>query len=274
MTLRPRVLKLTSCQAPNSEFIGRAISIYLADRLGLVVEFVDDVPWQERERLLESGEVHAGWICGLAYVREPRVGRADIELLVAPIMAGARYRRRPVYFSDVVVRSDSKIRSFADLRGVSWGYNEPRSHSGFNVVRFQLAQRGELSGYFGDIVETGSHERSLAMIEAGAVDASAIDSTVLETEIRRRPELARLLRVVETWGPSPAPPWVVSRGLAPDLRRTLRQVLLSMHREPAGRALLRQACMVRFADVRDFYYDAIREMASAASNVTLDCAAK
>jgi phosphonate transport system substrate-binding protein len=269
MMLRPRLLRLTSCQAPNSEFIGRAISTYLANRLGLAVEFVDDVPWQERELLLDSGEVHAGWICGLTYALKRHVGQTGLELLAAPVTAGARYLRRPVYFSDVVVRSDSTIQSFADLRGASWGYNEPGSHSGFNIVRFQLAQRGELGGYFGDTIETGSHEQSLAMIEEGVLDASAIDSTVLETEVRRRPELARLLRVVEIWGPSPAPPWVVSRRLMPDLRRALRQVLLSMHREPAGRALLRQACMVRFAGVRDFCYDSIREMASAARIVTL-----
>ena len=274
MMLRPRILRLTSCQAPNSEFIGRAISTYLADRVGLVVEFVDDVPWQERERLLESGEVHAGWICGFRYVRKPDVGHVGIELLAAPVMAGARYMRRPIYFSDVVVRSDSTIRSFADLRGASWGYNEPGSHSGFNIVRFQLAQRAELSGYFGDVIETGSHQQSLAMIEGGVLDASAVDSTVLETELRRRPGLAQLLRVIEIWGPSPAPPWVVSRRLTQDLRRTLRQVLLSMHREPAGRALLRQACMVRFAAVKDFGYDSIREMASAARHVTLSCAAR
>ena len=270
----PRLLRLTSSQAPNSEFIGRAIAAYLANRLGLVVEFVDDVPWRERERLLESGEVHAGWICGLTYVLKPHVGQVGVELLAAPVMAGARYMRRPVYFSDVVVRSDSSIRSFADLRGASWGYNEPGSHSGFNIVRFQLAQRGELSGYFGDIIETGSHEQSLAMIEAGVLDAAAIDSTVLETEIRRRPGLAQLLRVVEIWGPSPAPPWVVSRRVTQDLRGKLREVLLSMHREPAGRALLKQACMVRFAGVEDFCYDPIREMASAARDATLNCATK
>ena len=112
------------------------------------------------------------------------------------------------------------------------------------------------------------------MIEEGALDAAAIDSTVLETEIRRRPGLGQLLRVIEIWGPSPAPPWVVSRRVTQDLRGKLREVLLSMHREPAGRALLKQACMVRFAGVEDFCYDPIREMASAARDATLNCATK
>jgi phosphonate transport system substrate-binding protein len=108
------------------------------------------------------------------------------------------------------------------------------------------------------------------MIADGLLDASAIDSTVLETEVRQRPGLAHSLRVVEIWGPSPAPPWVVSKRLAQDLRRALRHVLLSMHRESVGRALLRQARMAHFGSVKDFNYDPIREMATVANNVTLN----
>src|SRR6266446_1226647 len=110
--MRPRILRLTSCQAENSEFIGRAMAKYVANRLGVKVEFVDGVPWQERERLLYSGAVHAGWICGLQYVLKSGGGRPGIVLLAAPVMAGPRYARRPVYFSDIVVRRDSTVRSF------------------------------------------------------------------------------------------------------------------------------------------------------------------
>ena len=58
-------------------------------------------------------------------------------------------------------------------------------------------------------------------IATGQLDASAIDSMVLEMELRRNPVLGRSLRVVETCGPSPAPPWVVSRRLPSSVRRKL-----------------------------------------------------
>lgn len=107
------------------------------------------------------------------------------------------------------------------------------------------------------------------MIAAGQVDASAIDSTVLETEFRLRPSLARALHVIETWGPSPAPPWVVSKSLPAAIRLNLRSLLLSMHREPDGRALLRHARMARFVSVSDADYDPIRDKDRAAGNVML-----
>jgi phosphonate transport system substrate-binding protein len=266
---RLRILKLTSCQAENSEFIGRAVAKYVTGRLGLATEFVNGIPWQERERLLDEGAIHAGWICGLPYVRKADALRPGVELLAAPVMEGDRYRGRPVYFSDVVVRRDSAARSFADLRGARWAYNEPGSHSGYNIVRYHLARLGERAGYFENVTETGAHQKTLRMIETGDADASAIDSTVLETEFRRSPALARALRVVETWGPSPAPPWVVSRRVSLALRRDLRRIMLSMHREPSGRSLLKQARMTRFVCVSDRDYDPIRRMARDAGDAAL-----
>jgi len=132
-----------------------------------------------------------------------------------------------------------------------------------------LAKRREHAGFFGCVVETGAHQRTLRMIAAGDVDASAIDSTVLETEVRRRPLLAQSVRVIETWGPSPAPPWVVSLRLSVALRRRLRGIVLAMHREPAGRALLRKARMARFTGISDRDYDPIRRMALGAARADL-----
>ena len=74
-------LKITSCQAPNADADCRAIAAYLGRRLGLSARFVDDVPWQERERLLDAGEIAAGWICGLPYVRKADAPAPSVELL-------------------------------------------------------------------------------------------------------------------------------------------------------------------------------------------------
>ena len=242
---------------------------YVEERLEVATEFVDCVPWRERERLLDEGEIHAGWICGRPYVLKADCARPGVELLAAPVMSGIRYAGRPVYFSDIVVRRDSTARSFADLRGARWGYNEPRSHSGYNIVCYRLAQLGERREFFSRSVETGAHQRTLRMIARGEIDASAIDSTVLETEFRRHPALARAVRIVESWGPSPAPPWVVSRRVPFALRRDLRRTVLLMHREPAGREVLRRACTARFVAGTDRDYDPIRRMAKDGCGVVL-----
>lgn len=257
-------LKFTSCMAPNAEQVCQAITRYMGDRLHLNTEFVADIPWQQREYLFDAGEIQVCWICGLPYVWKADRWPATVELLVAPVPQGDRYQGQPIYFSDVVVRQDSPFQSFADLRGSTWAYNEPRSHSGYLLTRAYLARLGETTGYFGRAIESGAHQRSLQMILDGMIDASAIDSTVLETELRLNPSLAAQIRVIDTFGPSPAPPWVVHRTLPPALKAQLRSHFLEMHLDPTGRKILQQGAIARFVAVTNSDYNPIREMAQQA----------
>ena len=265
----PATLRVTSCMADNAEATCRAIAAWLGQHLGIATEFVDCIPWQERERQLDAGLIHVCWICGLPYVWKTDTDASVIEPCVAPVMAAARYAGAPVYYSDIVVRRDSPYRTFADLRGTAWAYNEPNSHSGFNVVRHHLASLGETRGFFGSAVESGAHQASLKMIINTEIDASAVDSTVLEAELTRRPQLHEQIRVIDTLGPSPMPPWVMHKSLAPQLRTDLRDALLSMHADAAGARILAQWGIGHFAAVRDADYDPIRQMAKQADGISL-----
>ena len=103
----------------------------------------------------------------------------------------------------------------------------------------------------------------------GAVDGSAIDSTVLEAMCRERSEIAPRLRVVGTIGPSPAPPWVMRSSLDRALRDAMRREFLTIHEHPEGQAILEAAGVRQFGAVGDSYYDTIREMAAMAARVEL-----
>lgn len=256
------MLTLTSCQAPNAHSTWRAIAGYLTARLGESVRFIEDIAWEERLAQLEAGDIDLGWVCGAYYVNMVARPEPTIELLAAPVMAGERYGGRPVYFSDVVVRADSPFAAFADLRGAAWAINEPGSHSGYGVVAWHLARLSETWDFFGSVSVSGAHQRSLELILQGEVDAAAIDSTVLETELRARPHLARQIRIIAALGPSPIPPVVVQRHLPPALRSQLRHLLATLHDDPAGRAILGEAHIARFMPVVDADYDPLRQMAA------------
>ena len=255
--------------APNADPTCRAIARFIARRLDLPVEVVDGVPWQERERLLDAGDIHLCWLCGWPYVVKADRDEAFLELAAAPVMQAPRYRERPVYFSDVVVHHDSDYHRFGDLRGSTWAYNEPHSHSGHNVVLHHLAQLGETAGFFRSATESGTHQESLRMILDHEIDASAIDSTVLEAELRQRPELKDEIRVVETLGPSPMPPWVVVKSLSVQLRMGIEGALLTMHFDGEGAAALRQWGISHFVPIENHDYDPIRRMADAAEGIRL-----
>jgi len=135
------------------------------------------------------------------------------EPLAAPVLAGDRYGGRPVYFSDVIVARDSRFQSFADLRGASWAFNEPDSHSGYLVTLVRLLELRETDQFFGKVVDAGWHQVSIDLVATGQLDASAVDSPVLAVELRNRPELQNRLRVIDRLGPSPIQPVVARRAL-------------------------------------------------------------
>jgi ABC-type phosphate/phosphonate transport system substrate-binding protein len=263
------LLRFTSIQAPNADSLCHAICDYLGSVLSIPTQFVDDLSWQEREAELDSGKIQVGWICGLPYVWKADHQPPLVDLLAAPVMAGSRYRGRPIYFSDVVVRKDSPFTNFLDLRGKTWAYNEPHSQSGYNITRYKLATMGETGAFFGHSVAAGSHLRALELVLSGSVDASAIDSTVLETELAQDPGLHDRIREIEILGPSPIPPWVVTPRLPADLRSRLLSAFLEMHLDPGGREILAQGRTARFVAVNDQDYNPIRQMAHLAENVDL-----
>jgi phosphonate transport system substrate-binding protein len=165
-----------------------------------------------------------------------------------------------VYFSDVVVHASSISTRFDDLRGATWAYNEPRSHSGYHVVCHHLAARGETLDFFARHVEAGAHQEALRLVARGDACTAAIDSTVLEAELQRHPHLRGCLKVIDTLGPSPAPPWVFGAGTPEVLRRRVRDGLVRMHEDEAGRRILRGWGIASWREVTDRDYDPIRAM--------------
>ena len=228
-------------------------------RLGLPTELVVETSYESCEK--DQNEVC--FVCSLPYVTFERRGLDLAIPVAAPVLQGERYRGRPIYFSDVIVRRDGRFESLLDLRGRSWAYNEPLSWSGYGITRYHLVTLGETKGFFGEVVEAGFHHEALRMVARGEVDGSAIDSQVLAIELRDHPHLAEEVRVVEALGPSTIQPVAISRRVPDELRQAIRDVLLTMAGDPAIRERLGAAMVDRFVPVDAGSYDDIRTMLDA-----------
>lgn len=249
----------TSCQSANAEPTCRAIAAWVGQQTDLPISYVDDIDWRERYRRLEMGQLDIGWICGAPYAM--RVDRGlNLELLVAPIFKKPRYAGKPVYYSDIVVRAESPFYSIQDLAGRSWAINEPDSVSGCIAIAAFLARRGLKWDYFGRVEESGGHHISLNQILDGAIDASAIDSTMLETELAQHPNLQHQIRIIQSLGPHLQPPWVIGGHVAAETKQLIQKAMLSMHTDSIGYAILKQAGIQQFTMMQDQDYNPIREL--------------
>lgn len=260
-------LRISSCMAPNMETMVAGVADWLAGQLDRPVEFVQGVGWRQREAMFDRGEIDMLWICGLPYVWKADDPARSVRLVAAPVMAAERYQDQPVYFSDVVVAREAPFQTFADLAQARWAINEPNSHSGYNLTRYYLAEHGLDWTYFRSVLPAGSHEACLMALLAGDIDAAAIDSTVLEQAVRSTPALQQRIRIIETFGPSPIPPWIAGDDLQPRLLARLRAELLAMAQDQEGCKVLASAGFARLVAVDDRDYDPIRRMEEVASKI-------
>jgi phosphonate transport system substrate-binding protein len=248
-------LRFATFLAPNMLPVYRFLADRIGQRLGRRVELVIGRSFDQFER----GEADLGVICGLPYVWLAARRPPPVEPLAAPVLSGDRYGGRPVYYSDVIVRRDSPITRLEELRGRSWAYNEPASHSGHTVTLYSLVRMGARPGFLGPVTEAGFHQRAIRLVHDGTVDAAAIDSQVLAIERRDHPDLDGL-RVVGAFGPSTIQPVVAASRLPTRLKDRVRELLVTLADDPAARAALDHGFVRCFAPVDDAAYDDIRAM--------------
>jgi phosphonate transport system substrate-binding protein len=252
-------LRFATYLAPNVLPVYEAVTEEVGRRLGITTDLVVETSYDSCER--DENEVC--FVCSLPYVTLERRGVSPAVPVTAPVLRGERYGGRPIYFSDVIVHRDAPVRSFQDLRGRSWAFNEPLSHSGYGITRYHLLRLGETGGFFGEVIEAGFHETAIRMVAEGKVDGSAIDSQVLAVAMRDDPSLRDAIRVVDALGPSTIQPVAVSRRVPEALRNAVRDTLVAMGDDAAGRKRLRVGLVERFVPVGPEAYDDIRMMVEA-----------
>lgn len=253
-----RTLTFGTLLAPNLRPLYETVVEHLSRSTGVEIALARRVSYDD----FFEGRLDGGFLCGLPYVMATGV----LGLLGAPVLQGERYLGKPVYYSDVIVHRDSPFERFEDLKGATWAFNEPLSHSGYGVVRHHLVQIGETGGFFGKVVQTGFHRRSIRSVAERQVDTSAIDSQVLDLELRDEPSLSEQLRIIASLGPSTIQPVVVGADVPASLQDEMRLALAEMHLQEVYRGVLDEGLVVRFQAIEDTDYDDIRSMLRASED--------
>ena len=249
-------LRFGTFLAPNIMPVYEAVTEEVGRRLGVETGLFIETDYEA----CGKDENEVCFVCSLPYVEFERQGISPAVPIAAPVLHGDRYAGKPIYFSDVIVHRDSPFQSFLDLRGHSWAYNEPLSHSGYGITRYHLVELGETNGFFSEVIETGFHESSMRLVACREVDASAIDSQVLAVAMRDDPSLAHSLRIIDALGPSTIQPVAVSKRVPLGQRREIREVLTTMHEDPALRERLALGMVERFVPADASSYTDIRRM--------------
>jgi phosphonate transport system substrate-binding protein len=233
------------------------LTAYLAEKMGRPVDLLQRRTYAEFNDMVEKSQVDLAFICTNSYV----VGNEQfgMELLVAPEING-----ESVYYSQLIVPASSAAQSMADLRGKVFAFTDPMSFTGRIYPVYLLQQMGETpERFFQRTFYTYSHDRAIEAVAAGVADGAAVDSLVLDYALQRNPELASRLRIIHTSAAFGIPPVVVPPTLSPRQKAQLRDLLLTMHEDTAGQAVLRELGIDRFVAIDNTAYDGVRAIVHA-----------
>lgn len=202
-----------------------------------------------------------GQTCGypLVHALRGRVTYVGTPCYVAPGCSGSDYR------SFLVLRADDPAGSLAELRGRRAAINGRDSQSGMNALRCLVAPHAESGRFFSQVLVSGAHRRSLALLREGAADIAAIDCVTLALLGRLDPSALEGLEARFETAPAPALPYVTRHGVEPGLLAALRAALSAALADPAL-GEVRAALLLQGMDFdRAADYAVIEEMEQAAS---------
>jgi phosphonate transport system substrate-binding protein len=246
-TLRFAIASMVS--AEESWITYKELVDYVAERMGGKASMVLRPSYSDVRRLLEEKKVDLAFVCTGTYIMCSRENSA--ELLVVP-----EFKNNFKYQCFFIARADSAIEKIEDLRGKRFAFTDPESNTGCMVPTWAVRQYGvEPESYFGNIVYTGSHDRSIHAVVDGVTDGAGVDSLVFYSFVKTYPEMKTSLRVIwksEVFG---APPIIAPKGLEESIEAKLCDIFLSMSEDAQGQRILDGLDIEHFRKPRADEYD-------------------
>ncbi|KAK7460783.1 hypothetical protein BaRGS_00038804 [Batillaria attramentaria] len=273
-----RKLRLMTYLSPGAIPLGLLdlLRDLLESELGVEVYIIYESRWSGpppgRADPFSTDDADIALMCSTAYLRMVQDQNKHFELChAAPVHDHQQNNGRPFYFSEVIIHSSNqkKFKDFHALKGCRWAYNDDLSLSGSLVVLAELKKLGFNASFFGDVIKSGSHLKSLDMIIDHQVEAAAIDSTVVVNYKRQYPERADKLKTLTSFGPLPIQPIVFNKKLPAPLKEQITKALLAMHTKSEWMHRLQSFGVTKFTQIDESLYELEHEINELVKGLTI-----
>jgi phosphonate transport system substrate-binding protein len=232
---------------------------YLAQRLGVDVEYIPTIDYAAVVTGFKSGDIHLGWYGGLTGVQARKAVPGAVAIAQRP--------RDERFLSVFIVGSKVDAESLGDLKGLTFTFGSESSTSGHLMPRHFLVRAGiDADRDFRGLPNfSGSHDKTWKLVESGAYQAGALSEAVWSKAVEQgRADLTKV-RLLQTTEPYHDYNWTAR----PDLDATfgegftgrLREALLSMAGDPEQQGLLEAFQTDSFIATTNENYRAIEDVA-------------
>lgn len=238
--------------ADQAAFLARWAE-YLSQRLDTRVTFVSRDQYQAVHDLLFNGQIDAAWTCGYPFVRF----QSQLQLVAVPLHQG-----QPTYRSYLIrPLGDTTVPGWSALAGKVFAYSDPLSNSGWLVAQGEFARAGIGQRDLKRTFFAHGHRNVADAVASRLADAGSIDGYVWETMRLQGMAGASQTEVIWRSRPHGFPPLVAAAGADPVRVEALRRSLLDMHKDDAGKALLKSLNLDGFIGGQVSLFDSIRQLA-------------
>ena len=205
---------------------------------------------------MRAGRADIAWYGGKTYIKAAEI--ADAEAFAAGVRPGEKDAGYYAYF---VVKKDSKIKKFSDVKGKVLSLNSIGSTSGDLIPQVELAKINLSTTNeddFKSVFYAGSHDACLLAVLNNKSDVCGLSSRNYEARLADNTFKEEQVRIVHKSDRVPPPPLAYSKRIPLEDRKKIKNAVLEAHKY--GKIGGYGGEMSHYISVKDSDYDVLRNV--------------
>jgi len=211
---------------------------------------------------MRAGRADIAWYGGKTYIKAAEI--ADAEAFAAGVRPGEKNAN---YFAYFVVKNDSKIKKFSDIKGKVLSLNTIGSTSGDLIPQVELAKINLSTtnkDHFKNVFYAGSHDACLLAVLNNQSDVCGMSSRNFEARLADNTFKMEQVRIIHKSDPVPPPPLAYSKKIPLEDRKKIKKAVLEAHKH--GKIGGYGGTMSHYISVKDADYDVLRKVVELLKN--------
>jgi len=205
---------------------------------------------------MRAGRADIAWYGGKTYIKAAEI--ADAEAFAAGVRPGEKDAGYYAYF---VVKKDSKIKKFSDVKGKVLSLNSIGSTSGDLIPQVELAKINLSTTNeddFKSVFYAGSHDACLLAVLNNKSDVCGMSSRNYEARLADNTFKEEQVRIIHKSDRVPPPPLAYSKKIPLEDRKKIKNAVLEAHKY--GKIGGYGGEMSHYISVKDSDYDVLRNV--------------
>ena len=226
------------------------------DITGFEINTIKVTDYNAAVEAMRAGRAHIAWYGGKTYIKAAEI--ADAEAFAAGVRPGEKDAGYYAYF---VVKKDSQIKKFTDIKGKVLSLNSIGSTSGDLIPQVELAKINLSTTNeddFENVFYAGSHDACLLAVLNNKSDVCGMSSRNFEARLADNTFNKEDVRIIHKSDRVPPPPLAFSKRIPLEDRNKIKKAVLEAHKYGAIGGY--GGKMSHYISVKDSDYDVLRNV--------------